>query len=206
MPKVLEALARTCSQEIFLLGVIAICFGTAYLTGLAGVSLSLGAFLAGLLVSESRFGSQALGEILPLQILFSAAFFVSIGLLLDVGFLLQNLPLVLAVVAGMLVLKALITTGSARALGYPLGTALAAGLILAQVGEFSFVLERAGREVGLFPAGLAETGGQTFIAATVLLMGVTPFLAGLGSALGRRLEPPPRSVRPFRNQDKGQRA
>ena len=187
MPRVLEALARTCSQEIFLLGVIAVCFGTAYLTGLAGVSLSLGAFLAGLLVSESRFGSQALGEILPLQILFSAAFFVSIGLLLDVGFLLQNLPLVLLVVAGVLVLKAGITTLSARALGYPLGTALAAGLILAQVGEFSFVLERAGREVGLFPAGLAETGGQTFIAATVLLMGVTPFLAGLGSTLGRRL-------------------
>ena len=187
MPKVLEALARTCSQEIFLLGVIAICFGTAYLTGLAGVSLSLGAFLAGLLVSESRFGAQALGEILPLQILFSAAFFVSIGLLLDVGFLLQNLPLVLLVVAGVLVLKAVLTTLSARALGYPLGTALAAGLILAQVGEFSFVLERAGREVGLYPAGLAEGGGQTFIAATVLLMGVTPFLAGLGSALGRRL-------------------
>ena len=187
MPRVLEALARTCSQEIFLLGVIAICFGTAYLTGLAGVSLSLGAFLAGLLVSESRFGSQALGEILPLQILFSAAFFVSIGLLLDVGFLLQNLPLVLLVVAGVLVLKAAITTFSARALGYPFGTALAAGLILAQVGEFSFVLERAGREVGLFPAGLAETGGQTFIAATVLLMGVTPFLASLGSTLGRRL-------------------
>ena len=189
MPKVLEALARTCSQEIFLLGVIAICFGTAYLTGLAGVSLSLGAFLAGLLVSESRFGAQALGEILPLQILFSAAFFVSIGLLLDVGFLLQNLPLVLLVVAGVLVFKAVLTTISARALGYPLGTALAAGLILAQVGEFSFVLERAGREVGLYPAGLAEGGGQTFIAATVLLMGVTPFLAGLGSALGRRLGP-----------------
>ena len=79
MPAMLEALARTCSQEIFVLGVIAVCFGTAYLTGLAGVSLSLGAFLAGLLVSESRFGSQALGEILPLQIVFSAAFFVSVG-------------------------------------------------------------------------------------------------------------------------------
>ena len=203
MPRVLEALARTCSQEIFLLGVIAICFGTAYLTGLAGVSLSLGAFLAGLLVSESRFGSQALGEILPLQILFSAAFFVSIGLLLDVGFLLQNLPLVLLVVAGVLILKAGITTLSARALGYPLGTALAAGLILAQVGEFSFVLERAGREVSLFPAGLAETGGQTFIAATVLLMGVTPFLAGLGSALGRRLEPRQEAPAPLETETTG---
>ena len=75
----LEAVARTCSPELFLLTVIAICFGTAYLTSLAGVSVSLGAFLAGLLVSESRFSEHALGEILPLHILFSAAFFVSVG-------------------------------------------------------------------------------------------------------------------------------
>jgi CPA2 family monovalent cation:H+ antiporter-2 len=100
MPWVLEAVAKTCSPEIFLLSVIAVCFGTAYLTSLAGVSLSLGAFLAGLLVSESRFSEHALGEILPLQILFSAVFFVSVGMLLDLGFLVGNLPLVAAVVVG----------------------------------------------------------------------------------------------------------
>ena len=87
MPVVLEQVARTCSPELFLLTVIAICFGTAFLTNLAGVSLSLGAFLAGLVVSESRFSQHALGEILPLQILFSATFFVSVGMLLDLGFL-----------------------------------------------------------------------------------------------------------------------
>src|SRR5262245_8207673 len=87
MPTVLEMVARTCSPELFLLTVIAICFGTAYLTNLAGVSLSLGAFLAGLVVSESRFSQHALSEVLPLQILFSATFFVSVGMLLDVGFL-----------------------------------------------------------------------------------------------------------------------
>lgn len=188
MPRVLEALAMTCSQEIFLLGVIAICFGTAFLTGLAGVSLSLGAFLAGLLVSESRFGKQALGEILPLQIIFSAAFFVSVGELLDLTFLFRNLPLVLLIVAGFLTLKSLIAASSARWLGYSLSASVGAGVLLAQVGEFSFVLERAGREVGLFPAGMAETGGQLFIASTVLMMGVTPYLAQLGSKLGRRLE------------------
>ncbi|MEM6288256.1 MAG: cation:proton antiporter, partial [Bacteroidota bacterium] len=91
LPPLLEHVARTCSSELFLLTVIAICFGTAYAVGLAGVSIALGAFLAGLVVSQSRFSEHALSEILPLQILFSATFFVSVGLLLDIGFLMENL-------------------------------------------------------------------------------------------------------------------
>ena len=75
LPPVLEHVAQTCSPELFLLTIIAICFGTAYAVGLAGVSISLGAFLAGLVVSQSRFSEHALSEILPLQILFSATFF-----------------------------------------------------------------------------------------------------------------------------------
>jgi CPA2 family monovalent cation:H+ antiporter-2 len=188
MPKMLEIVARTCSPELFLLTVIAVCFGTAYLTSLAGVSLSLGAFLAGLLVSESRFSEHALSEIMPLQILFSATFFVSVGMLLDLSFLVQNLPLVLGVVALVLVVKIATTGVSVLALGYRLPVAAASGLMLAQVGEFSFVLERAGREVGLTPAGLAATGSQTFIAATVVLMVLTPLLMQVGSRLSRRLE------------------
>lgn len=187
MPHVLEAVARTCSPEIFLLSVIAICLGTAYLTSLAGVSLSLGAFLAGLIVSESRFGQQALGEILPLQILFSAAFFVSVGLLLDLGFLFTHLPLVLAAIFCVFALKTLVTVAAARVLGYPLAVALPAGFLLAQVGEFSFVLERSGRELGLSPAGLGEAGAQTFIASTVLLMAATPFLARIGRKVEGKL-------------------
>ncbi|HYO62579.1 MAG TPA: cation:proton antiporter [Pyrinomonadaceae bacterium] len=188
MPKVLEAVARTCSPEIFLLTVIAICFGTAYLTSLAGVSLSLGAFLAGLLVSESRFSEHALGEILPLQILFSAAFFISVGMLLDVRFLTSNLPLVAGAIAFVLVVKVVTTAGSVLALGHKLPVAAASALALAQVGEFSFVLERAGREAGLAPAGLADAGSQTFIASTVVLMVLTPLLMQAGSKLARRIE------------------
>lgn len=180
MPKVLEAVARTCSPEIFLLTVIAICFGTAYLTSLAGVSLSLGAFLAGLMVSESRFGQQAFSEILPLQILFSAAFFISVGILLDLQFLFTNLPAVLLGIVAVVTLKSLITFVSVRVLGYSAGVAAASALTLAQIGEFSFVLERAGREVGLAPLGLSEDGAQTFIACSVLLMGITPFMATFG--------------------------
>lgn len=187
MPKVLEQVARTCSPEIFLLSVIGICFGTAYVTGLMGVSLSLGAFLAGLIVSESRFGQQAFSEILPLQIIFSAAFFISVGLLLDLQFLLSNLPIVILGILIIIILKALITMLSVKVLGYSLGVSASAALILAQVGEFSFVLERAGREVGLTPLGLGENGAQTFIACTVLLMGFTPLFANLGKRFELRL-------------------
>jgi CPA2 family monovalent cation:H+ antiporter-2 len=176
MPRVLEAVARTCSQEIFLLSVVAICFGTAYLTSLAGVSLSLGAFLAGLVVSESRFSQLAFAEILPLQILFSASFFLSVGLLFDARFLVENVLLVLGLIVAVLVLK-LATTGiSLLVLGYRAGSAGVAAVLLAQIGEFSFVLERAGREVGLVPAGLTEGGPEAFIATTVALMVMTPFV------------------------------
>ena len=187
MPKILEVVAKTCSPELFLLTVIAICFGTAYLTSLAGVSLSLGAFLAGVMVSESRFSQHALSETLPLQILFSATFFVSVGMLLDVGFLVRNLPIVIALIAGVLALKIATTWVSVKALGYSTSVATASALMLAQIGEFSFVLERAGREVGLMPAGAGEAGSQTFIATTVVLMVLTPFLMRVGSGLSEKI-------------------
>lgn len=183
MPPVLEAVARACSPEVFLLSVVALCLGTAYLTALAGVSVSLGAFLAGLVVSESRHSAHALGEVLPLQILFSATFFLSVGTLLDVRFLVEEPLLVLAAVALVLVVKTVSTLAATVVTGVGLATAASASLLLAQVGEFAFVLERLGREQGLTPAGLGEDGSQSFIAATVLLLVATPGLA----AGGRRL-------------------
>lgn len=188
MPPILERVARTCSQEIFLLTVVAICFGTAYLTSLAGVSVSLGAFLAGLLVSESEFSHHAFGELLPLRTLFAATFFISVGMLLDLGFLIQNLPLVLGVLVAVFLIKVATTAVAARVLGFGLPAVATSSLMLAQIGEFSFVLERAGRDAGLTPAGMAEVGSQSFIAATVVLMVLTPALLDLGQKLGRRLE------------------
>ena len=155
MPAVLEQVARTCSPELFLLTVIAICFGTAFLTNLAGVSLSLGAFLAGLVVSESRFSQHALGEILPLQILFSAIFFVSVGHAAR-----PRLPGDAPAAGRGGHRRRAAGEGAhhrseragACASGPPV--AVATALMLAQVGEFSFVLERAGRADGPDPGGL----------------------------------------------------
>ncbi len=187
MPVVLERIAAACSPDIFLLSLIAICFGTAWLASLAGLGVSLGAFLAGLIVSESSFSEHALSEILPLRILFSVAFFVSIGMLLDPRFIMAEPLLVLGIVVGLFALKALVTTGSLLVLRVPIGSSVTAGLLLAQVGEFSFVLERQGSLLGLHPAGSEELGGQAFIAATVVLMIATPAFAKLGPVLGRSL-------------------
>ena len=156
MPRLLEAVARTCSTEVFLLTVLGICIGSAYLFSLAGVSLSLGAFLAGLLVSESPFSGHALGEILPLKILFSAAFFVSVGLLVDVRFVLENLMLIAALVAAVIAIKTVGAAAAVASLGHSAPFSLGAALTIAQVGEFSFVLEDAGRAVGLEAGGLAS--------------------------------------------------
>lgn len=186
MPPILERVARTCSQEIFLLTIIAICLGTAWLTNLAGVSLSLGAFLAGLVMSESRFSHHAFAEILPLQILFSAVFFISVGMLLDIAFVMRHpLAIVIAVVAVVL-LKTVVTGLAVKLLGEPMPIVAATAFLLAQIGEFSFVLERVGRAVGLYPLGVENGGGQVFIAVTVLLMAMTPLLAKAGRALEER--------------------
>ena len=185
MPMLLERVAAACSQEVFLLTVVAICFGTAYLTALAGVSVSLGAFLAGLIVSESRHSTHAFAEVLPLQIIFSAVFFVSVGMLLDVGFVLANLPLVLGSAAVLLLIKSATTTLAVLPLRIGWRQATSTGLLLGQVGEFSFVLLSVGATAGLTPAGLGPDGTQAFVATTVLLMVLTPLL----SSLGRRLTP-----------------
>ena len=183
LPTVLDAVARTCSAEVFLLALVAICFGTALLSAAVGVSVSLGAFLAGLIISESRHGTHAFAEILPLQILFSATFFVSVGMLVDLGFLIEQPWLVLGAAAGVLVVKISTTTVAARITGLPLRASIAIGLLLAQLGEFSFVLEALGREDGLSPLGLGADGAQALIATTVLLMFASPLFASLAARI-----------------------
>jgi CPA2 family monovalent cation:H+ antiporter-2 len=188
VPRLLEGVAYVRRPELFVLVVAAIGLGTAWLVSLAGVSLELGAFLAGLVVSESEYSEQALSEVLPFRSLFNAVFFVSVGMLMDLSFFLEQPLLLLGGVVAVLVLKALIITIAALALGYPIRIAATAGLILAQIGEFSFVLERTGREVGLSPFGLGTAGEQTFIVSAVLLMLGTPALMSVAPRVGRWLQ------------------
>ncbi|MDQ3537654.1 MAG: NAD-binding protein [Actinomycetota bacterium] len=143
-------------------------------------------------MSESRHSAHALGEVLPLQILFSATFFLSVGMLLDVGFIVSRPGLVAAAVGLILLVKLTTTALGALAVGASVATAGSLALLLAQVGEFSFVLERAGRSAGLSPADQGADGAQAFIAATVLLMAFTPGLAALGRVLNRSVATRPR--------------
>ena len=188
VPRLLEGIAYVRRPELFVLVVAAIGLGTAWLVSLAGVSLELGAFLAGLVVSESAYSEQALSEVLPFRSLFNAVFFVSVGMLMDLSFFIEHPLLLVGGVVAVLVLKALIITIAALALGMPIRIAATAGLILAQIGEFSFVLERTGREVGLSPFGLGAAGEQAFIVAAVLLMLGTPALMSVAPRVGRWLQ------------------
>lgn len=175
VPQVLYQIAKTRNREVFLLSVVAICLGVAWLTSQAGLSLALGAFLAGLIISESEYSHQALGNILPFRDVFTSFFFVSIGMLLDMGFLVQH-PLAVALTAsGVLVLKATIACFVIILLGFPLRTAILVGLALSQVGEFSFILSRTGVEHGL----LTGKDFQMFLAFSILSMASTPFLINL---------------------------
>ncbi len=175
VPQVLYQIARTRNQEVFLLSVIVICLGVAWLTSKAGLSLALGAFLAGLIISESEYSHQALGNILPFRDVFTSFFFISIGMLLDVGFLFQQPGTIALIALGVLVLKSIIACFATVLLGFPFRTSILVGLALSQVGEFSFILSRTGVEHGL----LAGNIYQMFLAFSVLSMAATPFIITL---------------------------
>jgi CPA2 family monovalent cation:H+ antiporter-2 len=179
VPQVLYQIARTRNQELFLLSVIVICFGVAWLTSKAGLSLALGAFLAGLIISESEYSHQALGNILPFRDVFATFFFVSIGMMLDIGFLFQQPGFIVLIVLSVLVLKAIIAGSVAILLGFPLRTGILVGFALSQIGEFSFILSRTGVEHAL----LAGNIYQMFLAVSVLSMAATPFMIILAPRL-----------------------
>ena len=172
VPQVLYQITKTRNQELFLLSVIVICLGVAWLTSRAGLSLALGAFLAGLIISESEYSHQALGNILPFRDVFTTFFFVSIGMMLDIDFLFQQPGFIVLIALSVLVLKAVIAGSVTILLGFPLRTAVLVGLALSQIGEFSFILSRAGVEHGL----LAGDIYQMFLTVSVLSMAATPFI------------------------------
>lgn len=182
MPWLLHQVARTKSNELFLLSVVAICLTIAWLTSKAGLSLALGAFLAGLIISETEYSHQALGNILPFRNVFTSFFFVSIGMLLDTGFLVNNPLVILIASAGVLILKALIAGSAVILLGLPLRSGILTGLSICQVGEFSFILSRTGLQHGL----LADHY-QLFLAVAVLTMAATPFIISLAPRFADRI-------------------
>jgi CPA2 family monovalent cation:H+ antiporter-2 len=176
VPHVLFQIAKTRSRELFLLTVVVMCLSVAWLTSSIGLSLALGAFLAGLIISESEYSYQALSNLLPFRDLFTSIFFISIGMLVDTRVMLEHPGMVLLIILGILTVKTLIAGGAAALLGYPFRTMVLSGLAISQIGEFSFILSKAGVEHGL----LSGNAYQIFLAVSVLSMAATPFIIAQG--------------------------
>jgi len=180
-PRVLYVVARFESRELFLVTIVFVALGTALLSEMAGLSLALGAFLAGLVVSESEFDSQVLTEVIPLRDLFATLFFVSVGMLLEPWYVIDHAWLVLGLLATLVVGKLLITGGALLAAGANYRTATYSASLLSQMGEFSFVLA----SVGLV-AGIVDRDQYGLILAVALAsILVSPTLLRLGPLLLR---------------------
>lgn len=175
VPLLLRLVAQTRSRELFLMTIILICLGVAWLTYSLGLSLALGAFLAGLIISESEFSHDALGRILPFRDVFVSVFFISVGMLLDTAFLMEHLGMILLAASGVIVLKFFTGAVSVFGLGFPLRISVMVGLALAQVGEFSFILSQTAFDYGI----LNPSHYQLFLATCLVTMAATPFLIGV---------------------------
>jgi K+:H+ antiporter len=157
---------------LFLVSVVFICLSAAMFTSSIGLSLALGAFLAGIVISGSQYSQQAMGNIVPLRDMFMSFFFVSVGMLLDIGYLREHLPILILAALVLIIIKSLASAVTTILLGCPLRTTVLTGFALSQVGEFSFVLSRLGVDYSL----LSEETYQAFLAVSIITMGVTPFL------------------------------
>ena len=172
LPALLRFVTASRRREAFPLAILVASVGTAWLGSLIGLSMAVGAFLAGLMLAESEFSHQAFADVRPIRDVLSGLFFISLGMLIDLPTMLGQLPLVLAVAAAIIVGKAAVATGSLLACMSPIRVAITAGIGLAQVGEFSFILGRAGVDSGLLPPAM----WQTLLSASVVTMIATPSL------------------------------
>lgn len=172
LPKLLHIIALARNQEMFMMSILLICLAIALLTSSMGMSLAFGAFLAGLMVSESEYSHNAFGSLIPFKDLFSSFFFVSVGMLLDLGFVIEYLPLVAFTVLMIIVIKAIVAGGTGFLLGHTFKGTVMVGLALSQVGEFSFILAK----IGLNKEIISPFFYQLFLAVAIITMALSPFI------------------------------
>ncbi len=186
LPRLLDLVARLGSAEVFTLTTAAIALGVSLLAQTFGVSIALGAFVGGVLVNRSDLSHEVLGQLNPLRDIFAGVFFVSVGMLIDPGIVLHRPLLLIAVVALIVVVKGWLSVGLARAFGMPTRTAVLAGGLLAQSGEFSFLLARLG-------TGTGALGSDVFgvlLAGAAISVAVSPVVIRLAEPLARAITAP----------------
>ncbi len=175
VPRLLFLVARTRNKELFLLSVLTLCFGVAWLTSSLGLSLTIGAFLAGLIISESEYSNEAISNIFPFQALFISFFFVSVGMLLNLDFVIHHPLIIIGLAIFVLVIKGITGAAAAVAFGLPVRTTVMVAIALSQIGEFSFVLAKAGVLQGLGSDYLY----QLFLAVSLCTLMISPILINL---------------------------
>lgn len=154
---------------------------------LLGLTTSLGAFIAGLVVSSGEYRDIATRAITPFQAVFAAIFFASAGMQLDMSFVLDNLGTILGIALAVVAIKIIGIAVAVRALGQHPAVVVASAILLAQIGEFSLILVQVGEDAGLSPADAGADGRQIFIATAVLLIAATPILYNLAARMGIRV-------------------
>jgi monovalent cation:H+ antiporter-2, CPA2 family len=180
LPVLFRLVTRSGRREAFPLAVLLASIGTAWASSLLGISMALGAFLGGLVLAESEYSHQAYAEIRPLRDILAGLFFISLGMLVDPSVLLQQFPVIIGIAVLLVVVKATVATGAFLVAAVTMRVAATAGIGLAQVGEFSFILGRSGLEVGL----LNSSQWQLLLAASIATMVVTPALLGVAPRVG----------------------
>jgi CPA2 family monovalent cation:H+ antiporter-2 len=183
MPKLLDIITLAKNQELFIMSIILVCFGIALLTSSLGMSLAFGAFLAGLMISGSEYSHNVFGNFLPIKDIFTSFFFVSIGMLLNVSFVIDNILLILISVVLVTGLKTIVAGATGFILGHTLKGTLLIGLSLSQVGEFSFILAKMGFDYSI----IGNFHYQLFLAVAVITIAITPFLLRMSPQIFRLL-------------------
>ncbi|HZK93743.1 MAG TPA: cation:proton antiporter [Prolixibacteraceae bacterium] len=183
MPKVLHWIAMTKNQELFLMSILLICLSVALLTSELGITLAFGAFLAGLMISESPYSDNAFGNLIPFRDTFTSFFFVSIGMLLDLGFVHHNIGLVIVTVLLVIGVKLIVAGFTAFLMGHTFRGTILVGIALSQVGEFSFILAKLGVSYQI----LTVHYYQLFLAVAIITMSVSPLLIQIGNPLASLL-------------------
>ncbi|MGW1455591.1 cation:proton antiporter domain-containing protein [Salegentibacter agarivorans] len=172
VPRIFSMVVKTKSKELFILTTVVFCFAIAWLTSSVGLSLALGAFFAGLIISESEYSHQATVNVLPFREIFISFFFISVGSLLNLEFFINNILMILLLVIGVVFLKMLVVGATVLLLKYPPRTVLLSLFSLFQVGEFSLLLSGVGLDNNIIP----DSVYQYFLAISIITMGLTPFL------------------------------
>jgi monovalent cation:H+ antiporter-2, CPA2 family len=183
VPFLLHHVIRLRNREIFFLLVVLLCMGTAWITYSLGLSLALGAFLAGLIISESEYSHHIVANIMPFRDYFASIFFISIGMLLQTGYFASHWVLVIGMTAALIVTKTALVIATAKVLRYPMRNAVLTGLGLAQIGEFAFLLAQQGAGKGLITGAVY----QLFVDTSILSMLVTPLIMQIGPSLIAKL-------------------